>query len=113
KWQISTDGGTYPTWSRTKHDLFYGSANGQIIVAPFTVEDDSFRAEKPRLWSNGRFGVRGPNRPFDLHPDGERFAITPGVQAEGAKEDHVTFFFNFFDELRRIGPLAKRGSRLN
>ena len=30
-WQISTRGGMNPTWSRTKHELFY-AADGQIMV---------------------------------------------------------------------------------
>ena len=42
--------------------------NGQIMVAPYAAEGDSFRAEKPRLWSEGRYVVRGQNRTFDLHP---------------------------------------------
>ena len=105
KWQISTDGGNYPTWSRTKHELFYGTQSAQIMVAAFTVEGGSFRAEKPRLWSDGRFMVRTTNRSFDLHPDGERFALAPAAQAPGGgKQDHVTFIFNFFDELRRLAP---------
>jgi hypothetical protein len=44
---------------------------------------------------------------FDLHPDGTRFALAP-VEQGGAKQDHLTFLFNFFDELRRIAPAAKR-----
>ena len=109
KWQISTGGGNYPTWSRTKRELFYGTSNGQIMVAAFTVEGDSFRAEKPRLWSEGRYMTRGSSRMFDLHPDGERFALAPAAQAPGgAKQDKVVFIFNFFDELRRIAPARAR-----
>jgi serine/threonine-protein kinase len=108
KWQISTGGGNSPTWSRTTRELFYGTLNGQIMVAPYAGEGDSFRAEKPRLWSEGRFVTRGPNRMFDLHPDGTRFALAPVEQAPGVKQDKVVFLFNFFDELRRIAPPAKR-----
>ena len=109
KWQISTGGGVYPTWSRTKHELFYGTPSGQIMVAAFTVEGDSFRSEKPRLWSDGRFSVRSTTRSFDLHTDGERFALAPAAQTPGGgKQDHVTFIFNFFDELRRIAPAGRR-----
>jgi hypothetical protein len=43
---------------------------------------------------------------FDLHPDGERFAITAQTQT-GAKQDKIVFLFNFFDELRRIAPATK------
>jgi serine/threonine-protein kinase len=113
KWQISIGGGNSPTWSRTKHEIFYGTPGGQIMFAAFAEEGESFRAEKPRLWSDGRFSViRGNPRSFDLHPDGERFAISPVPQtpagAKQAKQDHVAFIFNFFDELRRIAPVTKR-----
>jgi hypothetical protein len=45
---------------------------------------------------------------FDLHRDGDRVALAPAAQAPGTKQDHVTFLFNFFDELRRIAPVTKR-----
>ncbi|MDP3718720.1 MAG: protein kinase [Acidobacteriota bacterium] len=106
KWQISTGGALHPTWSRTKPELFFGSPLGQIMVAPYAVEGDSLRAEKPRLWSQRRM-VRSQNRMFDLHPDGTRFALAPVEQAAGVKHDKVTFLINFFDHLRTIAPAAK------
>ena len=109
-WQISTDGGTYPTWSRTKQELFY-SVNGQIMVAPFSVQGDSFLAAKPRRWSDGRYLERPGNRGFDLHPDGERLAVAfaPAAQTpRDAQQDKVVFIFNFFDELRQIAPATRR-----
>ena len=73
------------------------------------MKGDSFVAEKPRLWSDGQYQTRGSNRMFDLHPDGERFAIAPAAQTPGdAKQDKVVFVFNFFDELRRIAPTTTR-----
>ena len=108
KWRISTGGGMYPSWSRTKQELVYGF-NGQLMVAPFAVEGDSFRAEKPRPWSNERYQTRGQNRPFDLHPDGERLALSSVALAQvDTKRDHLTFIFNFFDELRRLTPTGRR-----
>jgi Tol biopolymer transport system component len=110
KWQISSRGGTYPTWSRTKHELFY-TVSGQIMVAPFAVEDDWFRAEKPQLWSDGRYLERAGNRGFDLHPDGERFAIAvaPAAQTRSdSQQDKVVFIFNFFAELQHISPTTRK-----
>jgi serine/threonine protein kinase len=109
KWQISTGGGSFPTWSLTKHELLYENEyETRVMVAPFAVEGDSFRAEKPWPWPNGRYEARGSNRMFDLHPDGERLALRPATQTPtDAKQDHVTFIFNFFDELRRRVPVTK------
>jgi serine/threonine-protein kinase len=109
KWLISSDGGAFPTWSRTKHELIFGTPDQHILVARYSVEGNSFRAEKPQPWSDGRFQLRPQDRAFDLHPDGEQLAIAPDAQAPGgAKQDHVTFIFNFFDEPRRIAPPSKK-----
>jgi Tol biopolymer transport system component len=112
KWQISSGGGAIPTWSRTGHELLYATPTQQIMVASYAVVGDSFVAEKPRLWSEGRFVLRqhsgGPNRSFDLDPDGQRFALAAVQETQAAeKQDKVVFIFNFFDELRRLAP-AKR-----
>ena len=109
KWQISTAGGLETAWSRTRRELFYRALDNRIMVVSYTVEGDSFKADKPRLWSEQAISARRPqSTPFDLHPDGERIAAAgPSVQPE-EKLDKVTFIFNFFDELRRIAPPAKK-----
>jgi hypothetical protein len=50
----------------------------------------------------------GPNRRFDLHPNGNRFAVAipQGARTE-AQHDRIVFIFNFFDELRQIAPLKR------
>lgn len=73
----------------------------------------TFRADKPRLWPEGRFSVLttpgGAGGSFDLHPDGERVAVAPLTEARAAvKQDKLVFIFNFFDELRRIAPPKQR-----
>ena len=80
------------------------------MVAGYTVEGDSFRAEKPRVWSPGLVSMRGVrNRTYDLHPDGGRVAVVKasGDEAE-ARRDHVILIQNFFGELRRIAPSGRR-----
>jgi hypothetical protein len=47
------------------------------MVTSYTFEGDSFRAEKPQVWAERRFGARPQGWDFDLHPDGERVAIAP------------------------------------
>jgi serine/threonine-protein kinase len=106
KWLVSTGGGSSPVWSRNGRELFYWS-RGQIWVASYAVLGDSFRAEKPRAWSPGRV-PGGAFTGFDLHPDGKRFAVVKAAEETEARVDKVVFITNFFDELRRIGPPAKR-----
>ena len=79
------------------------------MVAPYAAQGGSFRAEKPRQWSPGAGADTRRLRTFDLHPDGQRVAVlkAAGQQAEETR-DHVVFIQNFFDELRRVAPPAKR-----
>jgi serine/threonine-protein kinase len=108
KSQISIDGGRCPMWSRTRRELFYITSDQRIMVVPYTTQGDSFGAEKPRLWSEGRF--RRPRgltwRPLELHPDAQRFALALPAEAETVKQDKVVFVFNFFEELRRVVPVG-------
>jgi Tol biopolymer transport system component len=114
KWLISSGGGNNPRWSRTRRELLYQTLqSGQIMVASYTAEGDSFRADKPRLWSEGRFSGTNPIATYggyyDLHPDGERVAVMPLAETQAAaRQDKLVFVFNFFDELRRIAPTTKR-----
>jgi serine/threonine-protein kinase len=113
KWQVSTEGGFYPTWSRAHRELLYATPDNRIMTVSYAAQGDSFAADKPRSWADARFSprVRGiggsPGRPFDLHPDGERVAIAPLHPQDAAKQDKLVFIFNFFDELRRMAPVKK------
>jgi hypothetical protein len=78
------------------------------MVVSYSVEGDSFKADKPRLWSEQAILLRPRERSFDLHPDGERIAAAVLAGQAEEKVDHVTFIFNFFDELRRIAPPSKK-----
>jgi serine/threonine-protein kinase len=111
KRQISTGGGIHPTWSRTGHDLYYESLDQHIMVVSYSVDGDSFAADKPRRWSDAQVSVRPrgfvsvSGRPYDVHPDGTRIAgaVISATEAE-SRPDHVVMTFNFFDELKRIAP---------
>jgi serine/threonine-protein kinase len=106
KTQISSGGGLYPTWSSSRRELLYQTVSQQqIMVATYAVKGDSFTADKGRLWSPGRFQARPRLRSYDLHPDGNRLAVAPVLDAQAqTKQDKVVFVFNFFEELRRIAP---------
>jgi serine/threonine-protein kinase len=104
RWQVSTSGGNFPIWSRIRRELFYLAGDQRIMVAPYTVDGDRFRADKARLWSEGRLSTDGT---FDLHPDGQHFAVVKAPEASDAKQDHVVLILNFFDYLRRIAPVQE------
>jgi serine/threonine-protein kinase len=114
EWQISTGGGSTPTWSRSRHELFYAGPDARIMVSGYAVEGDAFRGGKSRVWSDALYRTQNRGFPFfrsfDLHPDGQRFAIAKRLTGSGgqAKVDKVVLVFNFFDELRRLAPRGRR-----
>lgn len=112
KWQVSTSGGSRPTWSRNGKELFYRVAGPQpqvLMVAAYSVEGDSFRAGSPRQWSQVLVPAAGPaSRMFDLHPDGRRVALLKAAeQPVEEKRDRIVFVEGFFEELRRIAPTGR------
>jgi serine/threonine-protein kinase len=108
-WQISPQGGSGPVWSSKRDELFYGTPDHQIMAVTYSANGGSFHGDKPRLVPGSAFARRIVGRSFDLHPDGDRFALVKATAVD-ANRDHVIFVFNFFDELRQIAP-ARRGSR--
>jgi serine/threonine protein kinase len=100
KWQISNASGSDPRWLRNGRELLYRSGD-QIMAVSYTVQGETFVAEKPRLWLDKLGGTQ-----YDVAPDGKRLAvITPVASAEAPKAEHtVVFLENFFDELRRRVP---------
>jgi serine/threonine-protein kinase len=113
-WQVSTEGGTAPVWSRTQREILYVGADNRIMTASYIVKDDSFVADKPRPWSDVRLlprprGVGGTDGiPFDLHPDGRRVAVALGDSLGVPRPNTIVFIFNFFDELRRVAPVTRQ-----
>jgi serine/threonine protein kinase/Tol biopolymer transport system component len=109
RWQISTNGGTAPVWSRRGHVLFYQSGN-QIMAASYAVAGDTFLPGKPAVWAPKLVATGRPNSyAWDLAPDGNRVVLlTPVDPSDSGKQEHVVVILqNFFDELRRRVPLGK------
>ena len=100
---MSADGGRWPTWSKTRPELLYGTEGGEIMVASYTAAGALFRSERSVSWSDVRLLWLGITvRSFALHPDGERVALKLASDEAGATPDSVVVVFNFFDELRRL-----------
>ena len=75
------------------------------MVVSYQAEENSFHAEKPRLWSEGQFSSRSGTQNFALHPDGKRFAVIKATEnSEEAALDHINLVTNWFDEVRRRAP---------
>lgn len=110
KSQVSSGGGGFPIWSRNGRELFF-LQDLHIMVADYAARGDSFTVGKPRVWSHNSLAPLADNYPYDLAPDGKRFAVVTNpaaTQEHGLKPtDSVIVLMNFFDELRRNVPSGK------
>ncbi len=103
KWQISTDGGTEPAWSRDGRELFYRSGT-KMMAVEITVQP-GFSAGKPRLLFEGQylssqFPLTGVA--YDVSPDGQRFLM---VKQGEQVITPINVVENWVEELtRRVPP---------
>ena len=73
------------------------------MVVSYSAKGDSFGAMKPSPWGGAYVMNNGPGATWDLAPDGKRIiAVTTGADDEKQiPPTHLTFLFNFFDDLQR------------
>jgi eukaryotic-like serine/threonine-protein kinase len=97
KWQISTDSGYAPVWSRDGQELFYRSADKTMVVdvrtrPAFGSPRVLFEARYPRSTT----GVSG----YDVFPDGRRFLRPQQLEPEQAATQ-VNVVINWFEDVKR------------
>jgi Tol biopolymer transport system component len=74
KWQLSTEGGKGPIWSRDGREIFYTDGY-RMMVVPVKTEP-TFSSGAPReLFVCGFYRAFGPYPDYDVAPDGQRFLM--------------------------------------
>jgi serine/threonine-protein kinase len=108
---ISSGGADFPQWSPAKKELLFRGVDNRIMVVGYEADRESFRAEKPHLWSPRSLPsviMRPLQRaPFAVHPDGERIALFVPPEPAPGQRDKVVLVFNFLNELRQLGHGAR------
>jgi len=99
KWQISTQGGTHPVWSRDGRQIFY--RQGDTMMSVSVSESGEFKVSTPRSLFKGSYsyglGISIPN--YDAAADGRRFLM---VREETSALGRIQVVLNWFEELRRM-----------
>jgi len=113
QWQVSTNGGTAPIFSRNGKDLLYFDIpDDRIMVASYALKGDAFVSEKPRVWSAQSVALTmagSVGAQYDVAPDGKRIAVATYAGGTTQQDSgHVIFLENFIDELQRKVPLNGR-----
>ncbi len=75
RWQVSTEGGLSPAWSRDGRELFYLANDGRLMAVPTTVSP-SFTFGKPAaLFDIRGYSTSEQGRNYDVARDGQRFLV--------------------------------------
>jgi Tol biopolymer transport system component len=107
KWQVSTDGGTEPTWNRNGREIFYRSGNKMMAVDVTT--QPSFSAGKPHALFEAEYMPTPASFPnYDVSADGQKFLVLKPNQPAGVASTQINVVLNWTEELKRRVPVGKQ-----
>ncbi len=100
KWQLSTNGGFAPVWSRDGRELFYRYGDDMCVVD--VMPGTSFSASVPRVLFTRELQnlSRGGDANYDVTPDGRHFVMLERDKA--TKPPPVILVANWLDELKKL-----------
>jgi serine/threonine protein kinase/Tol biopolymer transport system component len=105
RWQVSTNGGRMPLWSRDGKELFYLSPDGAMMVSRVEAGRTWVAATPVQLFRGDYLVTTGANtRTFDIAPDGERFLMVKDIQTANAPQASIVVVEHFDEVLKRLVP---------
>ena len=97
KWQVSTETGAWPQWSRSRAELFFATFDGRIMSVTYDTRGGEFHASRPQQWTPIHYQVRGRLPSIAVSPDGERVAMAPASDRQELEK--VVLITNFFERI--------------
>jgi serine/threonine protein kinase/Tol biopolymer transport system component len=96
-WQVSTQGGTQPVWSRNGKEIFYRVGNKMMVVDVAAGVDITL--SQPRMLFEQRYVFQNISLAnYDVSPDGQRFVMIRDEAASG----RLNVVLNWTEELKRL-----------
>jgi Tol biopolymer transport system component len=92
KWQVSTNGGTYPIWRNDGKELFFLSLSWVVTAVPIGAEGGQLKLGAPQAL------FRTGTNAYDVAPGGQKFLI-PLSGDQGSKP--ITLVTNWTSELKK------------
>jgi Tol biopolymer transport system component len=101
-WQVTTDGGTFPAWSRNGRELFYVAPDGSIAAVSVQPSGTTWRMGTPTKLFRGPYAFREAalGRQYDVAPDG-RFLVLKREAVDHSP--HLVLVQNWLSDLTRQG----------
>ena len=105
-WQVSTNGGTRPIWTRSGQELVYVSPTGALMGVG-VAGGPSWAATTPTLLVKEGYFTNPPwwGRMYDISADGQRFLMLKEAGADGtAAPVSIIVVQHWGEELKRLVP---------
>jgi serine/threonine-protein kinase len=105
RWQISSEGGTDPVWSRSGRELFFVTAASRMAAVSIPA-GFNFTYGKPQpLFDATAYYLNVATRPFDISADGKRFLMLKDASnGNTAVRPSIVVVSHWFDEIRSKMP---------
>jgi eukaryotic-like serine/threonine-protein kinase len=98
KWQVSRDGGDYPSWRGDGKEIYFMQRDGRLMAAPVS-SGNSFQVGAPvQLFQIESLADTGQAR-YDVAPDGSRFLFLIPVEGVKASAASITLVHNWKQRL--------------
>jgi len=99
RWQVSTQGGTQPSWNRNGKEIFYRVGNKMMVVTVSGGVD--LALSQPRQLFEQRYVFQNVSLAnYDVSPDGQRFVMVKDEAGSG----RLNVVLNWTEELKRLVP---------
>jgi serine/threonine-protein kinase len=106
RFQVSTNGGAQPVWSRDGRELFFFASSEELMgvtVGPGPAWNASApRHVLPKGYFRGNFAAAST---YDISPDGKRFLMVKRVETPESIPVTLVVVQNWFEDLKRAVPL--------
>ena len=101
RWQVSTDGGSYPRWNPNGREIFFFTEDRMMSVSFAASPQPSLSS--PLMLFRGTFSKGNSTTipHYDVSPDGQKFLF---VKEDPAAGGGLVVIQNWFRELERLAP---------
>ena len=99
KWQVSTNGGNQPRWSKDGKELFYVE-HDTLVAVSVTLKPTFSVGSTTRLFSHPGLISGYPAQQYDLSADGQRFILKETVVGPDDQPPSIRVAQNWYEEFR-------------
>ena len=72
KWQVSTNGGSFPAWRRDGKELFFVDHADNMMALTVETQDNTVRLGTPQMLFHA-LGLQNEQGPYSVTADGRKF----------------------------------------